>query len=132
MHNSLDVGITEISTETGSMRHAGTNDPVTITVCDVSGGCCSNPLNVPGYDDRVQGHVDTYNGPDVLGQCYDFVPARGDLTVTLEKTRSNGWNVQWTKIELSGGRTFTCNFNIWLDDASGYSNSETVQCQRDL
>jgi len=127
-----NVGITEISTETGSMRHAGTNDPVTITVCDVSGGCCSNPLNVPGYDDRVQGHVDTYNGPDVLGQCYDFVPARGDLTVTLEKTRSNGWNVQWTKIELSGGRTFTCNFNIWLDDASGYSNSETVQCQRDL
>jgi len=127
-----NVGITEISTETGSMRSADTDDSVTITVCDVSGGCCSNPLNIPSYDDRAVGHVDTYNRPDVLGQCYRFVPARGDLTVTLEKTGSDGWNVQWTKVKLSGGRSFTCNFNIWLDNDNGHSNSETAQCQRDL
>ena len=128
-NTSLDVGITEISIQTGSIKAADTKDPATITVCDVSGGCCSNPLDVPGYNDRAQGHVDTYNGPDVLGQCYDFVPARGDLTVTLEKTRSDGWYVQWTKVKLSCGRSFTCNFNTWLDIDVGYSNSETVQCQ---
>ena len=91
-----------------------------------------NPLNIPGYDDREQGHVDTYNNPDVLGDCYNFVPARGNLKVTLEKTRSNGWNVQWTKVKLSGGGAFTCNFNVWFDNDNGHSNSETVQCQRDL
>ena len=114
------------------MRSAGTNDPVTITICDVSGGCCSNHLNIQGYNDREPGHVDTYNNPDVLGQCYNFVPAAGDLTVTLDKTKSNGWNVQWAKVIMSGGKTFTCNFNVWLDNDNGYSNSESVQCQRDL
>ena len=124
--------ITEISAQTGWHKNAGTDDPVTISVCDVSGDCCSNSLNIPDHDDRVQGHLDTYSGPVVLGQCFNFVPTRGDLTVALEKPGSDGWNVQWTKVKLSGGRTFTCNFNIWLDNDNGHSNSETVQCQQDV
>ena len=114
------------------MNHADTDDAASITICDMSGDCCSTPLNNPDINDREKGRVDTYSGPDDLGQCFNFVMGKGDLSVTLEKERSDGWFVEWTEIKLAGGMSFNCAFNIWLDNDNGHSRSETVQCLKTM
>ena len=127
IHFVLDVGVTEISVKTGSIKWAGTDDKVSITICDASENCCSTPLNNPG-NDRAKGAVDVYTNPDTLGACSEAAMAKGDLTVTLAKERSDGWYVDWAEIQLAGGMSYSCLFDLWLDDNAEYSGSKTVQC----
>ena len=115
-----------ISTKTESRRSADTNDNVSMTVCDTTGSCCTSVLNNVG-NDRKRGHVDTYTDPSVLGECFT-THMKGQLNVTLTKDRTNGWYVDWAQVSLARGISFTCMFNSWLDDSTGYSNQMTVQC----
>ena len=127
----LDVGVTEISVKTGSMKWADTDDKVSITICDASENCCTTPLNKPG-NDRVKGAVDVYTNPDNLGACSGVAMNKGDLTVTLAKERSDGWYVDWAEIKLARGMSYSCLFDLWLVDNTGYSRSKTVQCPVNL
>ena len=107
------------------MNSASTDDAVSMTVCD-SQHCCTAVLNNAG-DDRKKGHVDMYADPAILGTCLT-TRMRGQLTATLTKEKSDGWYVDWAQIRLARGYSFTCMFNNWLDDNSGYTTSMTVSC----
>ena len=122
----LDVGVTRITTKTGTSRSSGTNDNVSMGVCDGNGTCCSTVLNNPG-DDRKVGRVDTYTNPKGLGECFTTA-MRGPIRATLSKDGSDGWYVNWAQVQLAKGVFHTCNFTSWLDDASGYSREMTVDC----
>ena len=109
------------------MRYADTNDHVDMKICDNSGNCCESDLDIKSYDDRKKGKVDKYTDPEILANCIE-TRMKGQLFATLSKDRSNGWYVEWAKIQMTRGRSFTCMFNLWLDDSSGYENSKTVPC----
>ena len=95
-------------------------------VCDTAGTCCTSILNNSGVD-RKKGSVNIYSDPEVLGDCFN-TGMKGQLSATLSKDKSNGWYVEWAQISLARGIYFTCMFNSWLDDASGYQNDMTVEC----
>ena len=122
-------GVTEISTKTGSMKNAGTDDYVSLTVCDTTGACCTTALDNKSVDDRQKGRVDTFADSLVLGDCFN-ARLDGQLTATLSKLKSDGWYVEWAKIKLSSGKSFTCLFNSWLDNSGGHKNSMTVTCNK--
>ena len=122
----VDVGVTRISTKTGSSRYSGTNDNIIMSVCDNAGTCCSTALDNPG-DDFKRNAVDTYTNPKGLGECLTTAMS-GPITATLSKDGSDGWYVDWAQVQLAGGVLHTCNFTSWLDDASGYSREIAVQC----
>ena len=121
----LDVWVTEISVKTGSMKWADTDDAVSITICDASENCWSTRLNKPG-NGRAKGAVDVYFNPDKIGACNDVAMGKGDLSVTLEKVKSDGWYVDWAEIKIARG--MSCLFDLWLDHNTGYSRYKTVQC----
>jgi len=130
---TADVVITEISVKTNSEGRASSgNDAASITICDKSGDCCSTPLDNPGIADRVRDTTDTYSGSGVLGQCFNFVMGQGDLKVTLEKEGDDGWTIDWAKINLAGGMSFNCPFNIFLDNDGVHSRTATVFCSLTL
>merc|ERR1712038_119737 len=57
---------------------------------------------------------------------------QGQLTATLSKGGSDGWYVEWAQIKKIGGDSYTCMFNVWMDDASGYSRVATSDCTEDI
>jgi len=122
-------GIIALSTKTGLHPASQTNDHVEMNVCDVTGTCCSAGLN--HKDDsasrQIVGKVDQYNDPSILGPCLS-TRMKGQLTATLRKKGSDGWFVEWAKIKLADGHSFTCEFKMWLDNEGGYTNDLTVPC----
>ena len=96
-------------------------------VCNTKGQCCSTPLADPSKDDREKGKVDKYDTASMLGECFN-TNFWGDLTATLSKDGSDGWYVDWAAIKFGSGRSFTCTFNNWLDNDTGYSNNMTAGC----
>ena len=129
----IDVGVTEISTKTGSMRHAGTNDAVSIKICDGKEICCTTFLDTSGHDDHEKGHVDVFADPEDLASCISTrMNMKGGLTATLEKDGSDGWYAEWAQITLARGYAFTCTFGIWLDNDNGHTRSESAQCTQGM
>ena len=96
-------------------------------VCNMKGLCCTAVLDDPAKDDREKGNVDKYTTASMLGDCFgqNFY---GDLTATLTKDKSDGWFVEWAQIKFDDTRSYTCEFNNWLDDSADYSTSMTVDC----
>eukprot|EP00092_Neocalanus_flemingeri_P104760 GFUD01134224.1.p1 GENE.GFUD01134224.1~~GFUD01134224.1.p1 ORF type:complete len:1144 (-),score=169.25 GFUD01134224.1:293-3652(-) len=125
-----DAGITEVWIKTGSQAKAKTNDKITIKICDSAEKCCKAILDNPAETDRMRSALDKYSNPDVLGSCFDS-HLDGELSMTLQKDGSNGWYVDWAKIFLGQGTSFSCSFGLWLDNDPGYYNSNTVQCKED-
>ena len=62
--------MTEISTKTGTLKHAESDCGAELEICNVEGVCCktSNLNNMPG-DDRESGQTDVYTKETILGLC---------------------------------------------------------------
>ena len=121
--NQYASGIYEIWVQTGSVKNADAlNVEATIRVCDSIGNCCTTDLEDPEKDDRARGALDKYSNCLLYG-CLD-TPTVGQLTITLEKEASNGWVVDWVKIFLVQGSSYTCHIGKWLLKSA----SHTGQC----
>ena len=124
-----DPGISELQTKTATTDHANTDDNVTMEVCNKEGKCCTTILDDPAVNDREKGNIDKFAGASLLGDCFGL-SFNGDLTATLTKDNSDGWFVEWAKIKFDDSRSYTCNFNTFLDNSGKYSNSMTVNCDK--
>ena len=130
----IDGGVEKITTKTDDRRWADTNDNIFITICDVSGSCCRTELDDRTRDDFKRGVIDDFTDASVLGECNNK-EMKGQVTAKLEVEKNDGWFVNWAKISLTGGRLFTCNFNVWLDnDAKDpkITNSKQVTCSEGI
>ena len=94
----------------------------------MEGQCCTTILDDPAVNVRKNGNIDKFAGAR-LGDCSDQ-SFYGDLTATLTKDGSDGWFVEWAKIKFDDSRSYTCNFNTFLDNSGKYSNSMTVNCDK--
>ena len=114
-------GLTAVFTKTGAKKYAGTDGDIEAKICNSNKECCSFSLDKPNYDDRKEGAVDVYADASILGDCYglqDF----GSLTTELTLKGSDGWYVDWLKIDFPYRLSYTYKFDTWLDDATGYSS----------
>merc|ERR1719431_678132 len=131
-----DRRISEISTKTGQGDYAMTDEDVSVKVCHGSDpkDCCYTLLDDPKEEDRsTTGKEDFYTRPNELGQCYNFVLGKDAITVTLTPEGDNAWEVEWAKIKLAGGTSFTCTFNkiTSAEVSDGYDLFLTTVCPID-
>ena len=108
--------------KTADRGNAGTNDNVHIKICNSAANCCEANLGHPR-----QAALEKISDPAILGSCFNTNVA-GDISATLSKDGTDGWYPEWVQIIPHQGRSFRCAFNLWLDDASGYSTNKTVSC----
>jgi len=123
------IGVGEVRTKTDSQNYANTNDNVFIKICDSGDNCCqSASLDNTDKDDFEKSAVDQFSESNMLGSCSNII-LYGDITATLSKDGDDGWYPKWSQIILNNGTEFICNFDLWLDSDTGYSNSKTVPCE---
>ena len=125
----------EISTKTGTGEYADSGDSVTAILCNGSGECCSVQLDHPNDDVRQIGSLDVFSGFEELGQCSKITLDETGLKLTVKKTEddsTDGWKVDWVKVKVNQGITFTCPFNGYIDNDDGAPRERTVQCQNDM
>ena len=91
------IGVTEISTTTGSANHAGTTGEVDVDLFDINNNCCQLPLDNPG-DDRDLGATDVYDGA-TLNACDKFTP-HGGLQVKVNLAGDNAWELDSVKVKF--------------------------------
>lgn len=61
--------MTEISTKTGTLKHAESDCGAELEICNVEGVCCkTSHLNNP-RDGRESGQTDVYTKETILGLC---------------------------------------------------------------
>ena len=129
-----DGRVEKITTKTDDRRWADTNDNIFITICDATGSCCRTELEDRNRDDFKIGAIDDFTDASALGECNNK-EMKGQVTAKLEVEKNDGWFVNWAKISLTGGRLFTCNFNVWLDNDSKdlkITNSKQVPCSEGI
>ena len=127
------MGVNAITTKTGS--NGETKDAIQINICDVTDTCCSTTLDRSGRTDFKKGAVNVFDRPEEMGDCHDVYLDKDELTVTLSKSGTDGWFVDWVDVTLPYKVNFHCVFGIWLDDERTDSRpsglkSDPVQCQR--
>ena len=124
------AGISEIWTQTSTRKDADTDDAVTIQVCQMSANCCTSVLDDPDKNDHELGALGKYSN-SLLGECENTY-GQGQLAVTLEKDGSNGWYVDWVRILLDKGSSYTCSFDLMLDNDhdNGYYETITLNCDQ--
>ena len=94
-------------------------------ICNGSGACCSTALD----DDlpREKGEVDTY-GPGKLGECSNFEVGVGEFHLTVTTSDEDGWFIEWAKVKLAGGASFTCYYNGFIKNKNPVPPSRTAKC----
>jgi len=117
-----EQGVGELVIKTSARNSAGTGDNVNLKICNSATNCCEANLGNPN-----KGATEKISDPVILGSCFNTDLA-GDITATLSKDGSDGWYPEWVQIIPHHGRSLRCAFNLWLDDASGYSTNKTVPC----
>jgi len=135
------VYVTTIAVKTGTARYANSSCRAVMEICDAQGNCCRTSekgqgLDNPGIPDHVHGETDIYTNRTILDNCAQEGSLAGDpVTVKLTTSDPHGddaWYVEWIRITMSTGETFSCRMGGFLEDevGSGYPSSRTVSCQK--
>ena len=120
--------IYSISMKTQDVGGAGTDSPISVTICQDNRCCKTGNIE----SDHEQGQVIEYEG-DMLGGCKGFSLTEVPV-VKLKIQGTNEWYGDWIKI-FTGSKTYqgwnqgadvVCNVDVWLDD-----NEEiTLSCSK--
>ena len=79
--------MTEISTKTGTLKHAESDCGAELEICNVEGVCCkTSKLNNQPGNDRESGQTDVYTKETVLGACAEEVGKLYSFNNFFDKT----------------------------------------------
>ena len=109
--------IVGLEIKTGTLAWAGTNDRITLSICDNESTCCyMNDVDDPNVDDHEPGHIDVYTDTELRG-CNQF-HLKSIFKIVAEISGSDGWNPEWFKIEMDDFVYFECDnlSGAWVDD----------------
>jgi len=122
--------IFKILIKTGSDEWADTTHTRLIQICDglYPNACCQTTLQPAKI-----GETATYAEQQELGDCYDFA-LQDNVTVTLIAQSHNAWQVEWAKVQLVGGISWTCPCdNEWISTDDHWAKTEiTKACYHDV
>jgi len=112
-------GIKMIQVKTSnSLKQAGTKDsPIKIKVCDCSNNCCNATFDNSEKNRFTAGSTVSFRGDDI-GTCATSSLEHGDLVVTLEKEKNDGWLLEYVNIWMNRGSEVMCKINTWVDSSA--------------
>ena len=109
--------------KTQDVKGAGTDSPISMTICQDNRCCKTGTIDSPGAD-HEQGQLNEYEG-NLLGGCKGFSLTAVPV-VKLKIQGTDGWCGDWIKIitdsspdqglNMYHGATVVCNVDLWLDD----------------
>ena len=114
--------------KTQGVGGAGTDSPISMTICQDNRCCKTGTIDSPGAD-HDQSQLNQYE-ENYLGGCKGFSLTKAPV-VKLKIKGTDGWRGDWIKI-FTGSKTSPnqgayCNVDVWLDD-----NKEiTLSCSMD-
>ena len=123
-----------LSIKTGSIDNAATSATISTTICGSNGYCCNAILNDPQRELFKKDAIDNFSVPDgQLELCSNTsfsIVANMTLAMDGYVVSSDGWYVEWARIQLLDMTSFICPFNVWLDYSMSGSTStmKTVEC----